>query len=133
VVFRGFGPHSEILVFTDLRSAKCIELARQPRAEICWYLPKTREQFRLNLHIVQHGADAVGTWATLRERSWHERGAHGQAEWLGAMPDSPLPEPVREFILIAGRVDGVEHLELRQTPQRRTRYCRADDDVWHIL
>ena len=133
VVFRGFGPGSELVFFTDLRSAKCVEIARQPLTEICWYLPKTREQFRLKARLEQHGADAAGAWAGLRTRSWQERGARGQSEWLDAVPEAPVPLPVPQFILLAAVVAEVDHLQLRPTPQRRTVYRRAGEDGWLVL
>jgi pyridoxamine 5'-phosphate oxidase len=131
VVFRGFGPASEILIFTDRRSAKFEEITHDPRAELCWYLPKTREQFRLLLRCELWGEQTGGSWATLRERAWQDRGARGQAEWLGAIPDAPVPVAPPEFILLSGTVVAAELLELRPDPQRRTRWRVADDDRWH--
>ncbi|KAJ1928513.1 hypothetical protein IWQ60_001987 [Tieghemiomyces parasiticus] len=39
---------SELLVFTThVKSDKVREIEKNPKAEICWYLPETNEQFRL--------------------------------------------------------------------------------------
>ena len=125
VVFRGFGPASEVLILTDARSTKIAELAREPQAEICWYLPVTREQFRLEVTVGCHGADAADGWAALRQQLWEARGARGQADWLGAVPDAPVALAVPEFVLLACTVSAVDHLELRPTPQEHRRYLRS--------
>ena len=49
VVFRGFLDDPRKLAFaTDSRSAKRAEIEANPRGEICWYFPETREQFRVS-------------------------------------------------------------------------------------
>ncbi|MFM7425627.1 MAG: pyridoxamine 5'-phosphate oxidase family protein, partial [Elainella sp.] len=49
VVFRGFlEPGNRLKLIADRRSQKIDQLAHQPWAEVCWYFPKTREQFRLS-------------------------------------------------------------------------------------
>ncbi|RMF69155.1 MAG: pyridoxamine 5'-phosphate oxidase, partial [Cyanobacteria bacterium J069] len=48
VVFRGFlDPTNQLKFITDTRSAKPEQIAHQTWAEVCWYFPKSREQFRL--------------------------------------------------------------------------------------
>jgi pyridoxamine 5'-phosphate oxidase len=48
VVFRGFLDSTNQLKFiTDIRSAKPEQIAHQSWGEVCWYFPKSREQFRL--------------------------------------------------------------------------------------
>ena len=131
VVFRGFGPESELLVLTDARSRKCSELAADPRAEVCWYLPVTREQFRLEVEVDRFAAGAPPAWAKLRQDLWEARGAQGQAEWLGAIPAAPVPLAVEAFVLLACRVSTVDHLELRPRPQQHSRYRRCDQG-WEI-
>ncbi|MFM7406931.1 MAG: pyridoxamine 5'-phosphate oxidase family protein, partial [Cuspidothrix sp.] len=47
IVFRGFLEDTNQLKFiTDIRSQKAEQISKQPAAEICWYFPNTREQFR---------------------------------------------------------------------------------------
>lgn len=47
LVFRGF--EKKALKFTtDLRSEKIVEIKCNPAAELCWYFPETREQFRIS-------------------------------------------------------------------------------------
>ena len=131
VVFRGFGPDSELLVLTDARSAKVDELAADPRAEVCWYLPVTREQFRLEVEVDCFAEGAPPAWAQLRQDLWEARGATGQAEWLGAIPDAPVPLAVDVFVLLACRVSAADHLELRPKPQQHSRY-RLLDERWEF-
>ena len=45
VVFRGFH-NNAILFVTDSRNKKCVEFHTNPRTEIVWYFPNTREQYR---------------------------------------------------------------------------------------
>lgn len=120
VVFRGFGPNSEILILSDTRSGKYAQLTRDPRAELCWYFPVTREQFRLDVLIHCYAESAPAPWAALRQRLWEERGARGQAEWVGAVADVSLPNPVPAFLLLVATVRAADHLELRPKPQLRT-------------
>ena len=125
VVFRGFGPTSELLVLTDARSRKMAELQAQSTAEICWYLAATREQFRLQVRCALHGAGAQGVWASLRTELWQARGARGQAEWLGAVPASALAEAVDDFVLLVCEVQQAEHLQLRTDPHTEVVWQRA--------
>ena len=129
VVFRGFGPASELLVLTDARSRKMTELRTQPGAEVCWYLAATREQFRLRVHCQPHGSDASGDWGRLRHDLWQARGARGQAEWLGAVPAEALTTAVDDFVLLACTVQHAEHLQLRTDPHTETVW-RLSDQGW---
>ncbi|MGB7520403.1 MAG: pyridoxamine 5'-phosphate oxidase family protein, partial [Spirulinaceae cyanobacterium] len=53
VVFRGFfNQTNQIQIVTDSRSEKIEHIQHQPWGEICWYFPKTREQFRLSGQLV---------------------------------------------------------------------------------
>ncbi|MCA1991428.1 MAG: pyridoxamine 5'-phosphate oxidase family protein, partial [Coleofasciculus sp. S288] len=48
VVFRGFlDSTNQLKIITDTRSQKAEQIDHQPWGEVCWYFPKTREQFRL--------------------------------------------------------------------------------------
>jgi hypothetical protein len=45
---RGFLADSDVLTFvTDRRSRKVAEVAANPAAEVCWYFPTSREQYRI--------------------------------------------------------------------------------------
>jgi hypothetical protein len=56
VVFRGFLEETNCLKFvTDIRSQKVEEINLYPWGEICWYFPKTREQFRIAGKLILAG------------------------------------------------------------------------------
>src|SRR5262245_34049242 len=58
VVVRGLlDPGGRPVVTTDARSAKAGDLAERPWAELCWYFPGTREQFRLLGRVTLVGPD----------------------------------------------------------------------------
>ncbi|MDE3010157.1 MAG: pyridoxamine 5'-phosphate oxidase family protein [Pseudomonadota bacterium] len=130
VVFRGFGPAHALLLLTHRASGKCAELAHLPRAELAWYLPCTREQFRLAVTAQCHGADAPGEWQQLRRQLWRARGAAGQAEWLSLRPAQALTEPVDDFVLVGCQVHAVDHLELACDPHRQQAWAWRDGR-WH--
>ena len=47
LVFRGWKDDEQLLLFTDGRSSKILELTHQPQVELCWLFPKAKQQFRL--------------------------------------------------------------------------------------
>ena len=47
LVFRGWGGPDQLDLLTDARSSKAPELEQQPAMEICWLMPKAKQQFRL--------------------------------------------------------------------------------------
>ena len=62
VVFRGFMAGADRPTFvTDSRSRKIADIAAQPWAEIAWYFPESREQFRLqgSLTVVPAGGGSA--------------------------------------------------------------------------
>lgn len=128
VVFRGFGPDSEVLLLTDRRSAKWGEMRREPRGELAWYLPVTREQFRLTVQLTALGDGCSEPWAGIRQQLWDERGPQGQGDWLDAVPQAALPAPVADFILLVCQVVAADHLDLRPARQRQQRYRRCGQD-----
>ena len=49
VVFRGFcADDTSLLVITDRRSEKIVELEQNAAVEVAWYFTRTREQFRIS-------------------------------------------------------------------------------------
>src|SRR5271165_5693014 len=58
LTFRGFLDETHSLTFAaDARGHVTTELAKAPWAEICWYFPVTREQFRIAGPITLVGED----------------------------------------------------------------------------
>ncbi|MEH2106664.1 Npun_F5749 family FMN-dependent PPOX-type flavoprotein [Nostoc sp.] len=146
LVFRGFLEDTNQLKFiTDNRSAKVDQIQQQPWAEICWYFPNTREQFRITgcLTLVS-GDDFDHDLQPARIAMWQElsNAARLQFAWphpgkpriqeAGAFePSVPDPvEPVPNFCLLLLDPVQVDHLELRGEPQNRSLYCRNDQQQW---
>ncbi|KAJ9534878.1 hypothetical protein QJQ45_029562 [Haematococcus lacustris] len=142
VVFRGFLKESSDLTFiTDLRSNKVAELSANPAAEVAWYLPQTREQFRLsgNLQVVgaEHPQPAM---AAARQAAWNalSPGARTQFGWpQPGLPRDPDPavfspevpgegeEPSPAFGLLILHVHKVDYLQLFKN--ERVTYSVEDD------
>ncbi|GLC37496.1 hypothetical protein PLESTB_001753700 [Pleodorina starrii] len=141
VVFRGFlSDDDDSLTFvTDSRSRKVQEVAANPAAEVAWYFPQTREQYRIagNLVIVDSAsADSAlqqartRTWSAMsdggrQQFGWPQPGRPRAAEdpeaWNQPAPGSQDP-PLDTFCLVVLRVEEVEQLLLRSN--ERFRYSR---------
>ncbi|MBF2099058.1 MAG: pyridoxamine 5'-phosphate oxidase family protein [Gloeomargaritaceae cyanobacterium C42_A2020_066] len=142
VVFRGFRANTNQLLFvTDRRSQKAHQAVIQPWAEICWYFPKTREQFRLLGQIRLIAVDTPDPadhqlrqqlWQQLSDPArlqftWPQPGAAaaGREAFTGDPP--PNDEPVAPFCVLLLEPERVDHLELRGEPQNRWLYERRGD------
>lgn len=144
LVFRGFDEvagHTRLLMVSDQRSAKMSELAAQPSAEACWYFGRTREQFRLAGTVTLHRPQDPDP--SLCAARWDLLSAAARAQYFWPQPGTPLepaqaPEPVASstpapwFLVLALTPTVVDHLDLRSTPQRRTRHEHGPDG-WQTL
>ncbi|HEY9648336.1 MAG TPA: Npun_F5749 family FMN-dependent PPOX-type flavoprotein [Chroococcidiopsis sp.] len=147
VVFRGFLDDDNQLQFiTDQRSAKIEHIDHSPWGEVCWYFPKTREQFRLLGHLTLVAADYPdATLVAARQQLWQalSDAARLQFAWpnpgverspeAAFSPPAPDPlTPLANFCLLLLAPMQVDHLELRGNPQNRQRYCYNDAQQWAI-
>jgi len=137
LVFRGWADGAALDLLTDGRSAKAVELVRQPQVELCWLLPRARCQFRLRGSLEElRGVDGQ----VERERHWQRLSPSGRALWAWPEPGAPLapeaafPEvwpdaaPLPDhFHLLRVALDRVELLELLGHPHRRRRWRRETD------
>jgi PPOX class probable FMN-dependent enzyme len=136
VVFRGFLEPDRLKFIADDRSQKITQLAAQSWAEVCWYFPKSREQFRLlgRLHVVQFN-DPNSDLLKARQQQWQDLSDAARIQFAWADPgqpradasafDPPAPdpaEPLPNFCLLLLDPIEVDHLELRGEPQNRTLY-----------
>ena len=140
VVFRGWlEPESQLKFVTDIRSQKAIDLQSGSSnwAEICWYFPKTREQFRISgqLVLVTVNCD-TDRYCKARQEAWHQMSDSGRIQFDWATPGAdktgdpaafnpPQPdslEPLANFCLLLLNTRLVDHLELRGETQSRCRY-----------
>ncbi|MEH2289432.1 Npun_F5749 family FMN-dependent PPOX-type flavoprotein [Nostoc sp.] len=146
LVFRGFLEDTNQLKFiTDNRSAKTDQIQQQPWAEICWYFPNTREQFRITgcLTLIS-GDDSDHNLQPARIAMWQELSDAARLQFAWPHPgkpriqeaeafEPPAPdsvEPVANFCLLLLDPVQVDHLELRGEPQNRWLYHRDDQQEW---
>ncbi|UBF28296.1 pyridoxamine 5'-phosphate oxidase family protein [Kovacikia minuta CCNUW1] len=146
VVFRGFLEATEQLKFvTDARSEKVDQMCHSPWAEVCWYFPKTREQFRISGSLILVEATCEDT-ALQKARNilWQELSDAARSQFTWADPGKPRagvegfnqspPDgvvPLPHFCLLLLQPDRVDHLELRGNPQNRWIYAKTDQ-TWSV-
>lgn len=140
IVFRGFLRDTDALKFvTDKRSRKAEDIKTNAQGELCWYFPKTREQFRLagSLNLIEtEDPDRVAMWQELSPKA--------RAQFFWAEPGTPrltgaefietveVPAPPSNFCLLLLQPKEVDHLNLRGHPQTRTIY-QYKDSAWEGL
>lgn len=145
LVFRGFLDDARRMIFcTDDRSAKRAEINARPYAEICWYFPETREQFRISgmLSLIDDHCSTPSlrearqdVWSSLSEETrlsftWP---APGEPRTPGKrFPTTPpsATEPVGPFCLMILTADEIDHLELQGAPQHRWQYHADAQGRW---
>ncbi len=147
VVFRGFrGDTDQFQFAVDSRSEKIDQIQHHPQAQVCWYFPKTREQFRVTgsltlvMDPVAHPDPSI--YAADRVQLWRQLSTKGRLLWYWPTPKAPqaavsdyvedIPkdsEPPETFVLLLLDPWGVDHLELKGDetyPQLRHLYQRTE-------
>jgi pyridoxamine 5'-phosphate oxidase len=140
VVFRGWlEPESQLKFVVDIRSQKALNLlsGSSSWAEVCWYFPKTREQFRIGGQLVLVTAEcAIDRYCKARQEAWQQMSDSGriQFDWATPGADRSLDpdafnpsqpdsqQPLENFCLLLLAPVTVDHLELRGEPQSRYSY-----------
>lgn len=145
VVFRGFLQDSnQLKIITDSRSQKAEQITKQSWGEICWYFPKTREQFRLaGLLTLVGTSHPDNTLQDARQKTWQELSDSARLQFAWPHPGEaregdgdfspPPPDPVQplpNFCLLLLEPVQVDHLELRGDPQNRWLYQQNSDQEW---
>lgn len=144
MVFRGFTEGDRLQMITDHRSAKMQEIAENAQAEVCWYFPKTREQFRLGGTIISVSAVCQDEGLQqLRSQLWRQISDNARSGFAWPKPGGdrvpidafqvspPNPEiPLDSFTLLLLEPVHVDWLKLRGEPQNRYFYQRNDDGSW---
>lgn len=142
VICRNVEPGGVLWICSDRRSAKNAHLRRNPAAELAFWLPTRREQYRVAGSVTILDADSgdprrPSLWAALSEPS--------RALFLGPSPGDPVhqepqsppypdaepsvrPMPVNFEILLLSP-SRVEHLDLKPQPHRRR--CWDADLSWN--
>ncbi len=151
IVFRGFLENSNQLKFiTDRRSEKAEQLLQHPWGEVCWYFPKTREQFRLTGKLTLVCEDFGDSYLLkMRQMQWHDLSDAARLQFAWAHPgysranadafNPPTPDPhhpLGNFCLLLLEPTHVDHLELRGEPQNRYVYQKetssTDENQWSM-
>lgn len=149
VVFRGFLEQTnQLKIVTDRRSLKIAEIKYQGWGAICWYFPKTREQFRLNGHLKLIDASCPDlSLQAARIKTWEQLSASARSQFAWPMPAQPRSEkiedfavsleeqlqPLENFCLLLFAAVEVDHLKLRGEPQNRYIYRLSDGDEWSMV
>ena len=143
VVFRGFLDQSnQLQIITDRRSEKINHINDDPCSEICWYFPKTREQFRFsgNLTIIgenhENQTPRLTIWQKLSDSAkqqftWPYPGINLTENKQDFIQEKPLTnQPLPNFILLLFNAEKVDHLELKGNPHQRTLYYLDNEKNW---
>jgi pyridoxamine 5'-phosphate oxidase len=142
VVRELLGSDGRLVAITDARSPKAGQLAAMPWAELCWYFPDTREQFRLLGQVTSVGPDDATELAAVRKRHWGWLPEPSKRSFTWPKPGLPRAaaaafegkapaEPPPFFVLLVLDPVQVDHLDLREQPHARMRYVR-DAGLWSI-
>ncbi|MBD1823278.1 pyridoxamine 5'-phosphate oxidase family protein [Cyanobacteria bacterium FACHB-DQ100] len=143
IVFRGFLDDTNQLKFvSDDRSEKPKHIEHCPWAEVCWYFPNTREQFRIagKLSLIDH-TNSDQRLQTARQQIWQELSDSARTQFAWAHPGQPRAgdetfsppapspsDPLQQFCLLLLNPTDVDHLELRGNPQNRYQYHLNSED-----
>lgn len=152
VVFRGFLEHGDrlstplrdcIKIVTDRRSQKAAEIAANPWAEVSWYFPKTRSQYRIAGKLILVDQDlAIAELQNLRTLAWQalSEPARTQFAWqhpralrdpnFGQVQPPDPQQAIADFCLLLLEPTEIDRLELRGNPQNRWLYNRDDQGDW---
>jgi pyridoxamine 5'-phosphate oxidase len=150
VVFRNYlNDTNQLRFIVDRRSEKIAQIHAQPWAEICWYFPKTREQFRIAGMLTLVTTDRPEDLLQARSQMWQELSDAARSQYAWAPPKQPKTEPLpsvqldarcsadaarvephENFCLLLLEPIEVDHLELRGDPQNRFLYLRDDREDW---
>ncbi|MBE9003811.1 pyridoxamine 5'-phosphate oxidase family protein [Fortiea sp. LEGE XX443] len=147
VVFRDFLKDTNKLKFiTDTRSDKVDQIKTQPWAEVCWYFPNTREQFRISGCLILVDSDdyeqqsaRLTAWQQLSDTArlqfaWPHPGKYRDTSPEAFTTSAPDPlQPVPNFCLLLLDPVQVDHLELRGEPQNRSIYQLDENQEWFCV
>ncbi len=158
VVFRGFlAETNQIKIITDSRSQKAHQVKDYPQGEICWYFPKSREQFRFRGNLTLITGDDL-EFQLARREMWQDISLAARSQFFWATPgelreivgqgmnqgtinlekedailqsNPEVPEPVANFCLLLFDPLQVDHLKLQGNPQNRHQH-KWDGTHWTV-
>uniref|UniRef100_A0A7S2ZQW3 Pyridoxamine 5'-phosphate oxidase Alr4036 family FMN-binding domain-containing protein n=1 Tax=Rhodosorus marinus TaxID=101924 RepID=A0A7S2ZQW3_9RHOD len=145
VVYRGIleGTLTTLKVITDVRSEKIKHLKKNNWVEACWYMPETREQFRIQglAHAVV-ASDEDAKMQDHRIRQWKQLSDAARSSFADPHPGIPKdPDwtgkksgdgvdpsiPHENFVLLIIDPKCVDYLNLRPNPQLRAYYTLEEE------
>ncbi|MDX2254065.1 MAG: pyridoxamine 5'-phosphate oxidase family protein [Pseudanabaenaceae cyanobacterium bins.39] len=150
VVFRGFVDDCQtyqgwLKIVSDHRSQKFQQIQHNPWAEVSWYFPKTRSQFRiLGKMLIIDQQDQDLERQNLRTRSWqglsdaakhqfaweHPKELRQDSQHITEVAIVDPHHPLDWFCLLLLEPVEVDRLELRGTPQNRWIYRQDNQQNW---
>ncbi|KIY73705.1 hypothetical protein CYLTODRAFT_439684 [Cylindrobasidium torrendii FP15055 ss-10] len=112
LIFRGFETDSVkrtlLLMTTDIRTAKTVQIIANPAVQLAWWIPGTKEQYRisgqaslvpspeddLHKHFTHHLGKASNgfDWEAKRLEVFKSMSGHMKASWLRPPPGTPLSQ-----------------------------------------
>jgi pyridoxamine 5'-phosphate oxidase len=138
VTVRFFLDDGRLLISTDMRNEKVVELAINPACELCWYFTESREQFRISgrAHVVS-AADAQcdAKLEAAMQRTWNERSTAAQQSYTWPQPKRRLDDAAQfsqavptqvpaNFALLLIDVVSVEYLNIASQPHQRVSFSK---------
>ena len=135
VVCRRVLATGDVYVVSDSRSDKVAHVRRRPAAEIVFWLPTRRQQFRAKAEVslVEQPQLRAAFWRELSDSSraayfWPQPGTPRAQEGMNFPneigPDTPPPEA---FVVLLLRLREIEFLDLKPHPHDRRRWQLAHD------
>ena len=146
MVFRGFSPLSSpsspaLTWTTDARSEKCRDVAGNGNAEIVWWFPGTKEQYRFSGSVdvitsaeedEERVAERARMWGKMREEAQVTFGQDRPgAAWVEGTVTKPLdPDGVvsENFVVMSLDARSVDYLCLEDSVRRT--YERKETGEW---
>ena len=128
VICRGVKDDGRLSFTTDLRSEKIDHLRNQSVAEVLFWLPTLKLQWRLtgDVHVVT-GPAAAGEWADFTEATRRTFFGPPPGEAFEDVPvTADLSKPPPTFAVLELLPDRVESLDLTTTPHTRLRWLRQE-------
>lgn len=142
LVFRRLMKDHRLVFTTDARSEKTRELAANPWAELCWWFPATREQFRIQGRAFLLDGTGSEELARVRSEIWIELKEAAKRSFTWPVPGQPLadqsefqaavPEAIpSHFSLLLLAPERVDHLDLKTDPHSREIHtCDGVNSHW---
>ncbi len=140
VVFRYLdNVDNALVVVADTRSAKWSELSLQPKASVCWYFSKSREQYRFIVHGEGHTRE---TAPELIDKQWSKLSDAGRKQYFWGQPGSvkqsngplrvteDMSHPPEHFCVLKLLIKSVDYLSLQGNPQYREKHWLDSSGKW---